>query len=47
MVALTLCLAFAMPARAESIAVQRASLQADGNGWSLDERFDLDRKSVV
>lgn len=42
MVALTLCLAFAMPARAESIAVQRASLQADGSGWSLDARFDFD-----
>lgn len=42
MVALTLCLAFAMPARAESIAVQRASLQADGNGWSLDARFDFE-----
>ena len=42
MVALTLCLAFAMPARAESIAVKRASLQADGNGWSLDARFDFE-----
>ncbi|KVN36355.1 hypothetical protein WJ63_03380 [Burkholderia pyrrocinia] len=42
LVALTLCVAFARPARAESIAVQRASLQADGSGWSLDARFDFE-----
>jgi hypothetical protein len=42
MVALTLCLAVATPARADSISVQRASLQADGSGWSLDTRFDFE-----
>ncbi|MXN74253.1 DUF4390 domain-containing protein [Burkholderia sp. 4701] len=42
LVALALCVAFARPARAESIAVQRASLQADGSGWSLDARFDFE-----
>ncbi|KDB09893.1 Protein of unknown function DUF4390 [Burkholderia sp. lig30] len=42
MVALTLCLAVATPARADSISVQRASLQADGSGWSLDARFDFE-----
>ncbi|RQR60490.1 DUF4390 domain-containing protein [Burkholderia sp. Bp9126] len=42
LVALALCVAFARPARAESVAVQRASLQADGSGWSLDARFDFD-----
>ncbi|MGU7769714.1 DUF4390 domain-containing protein [Burkholderia sp. MR1-5-21] len=42
MVALTLCLAVARPAHAQSIAVQRASLQADGSGWSLDARFDFE-----
>lgn len=42
MVALTLCLAVATPARADSISVQRASLQADCSGWSLDARFDFE-----
>ena len=32
----------AAPARADSISVQRASLQADGNGWNLDARFDFE-----
>ncbi|KIP16268.1 hypothetical protein KY49_5338 [Burkholderia sp. MSHR3999] len=45
MVALALCLAVARPARAESIAVQRASLQSDGSGWSLDARFDFELNS--
>ena len=40
-IALALCLAAAEPARADSVAVQRASLQADGTGWSLDARFDF------
>jgi hypothetical protein len=42
--ALTLWLAFAAadPAFAETIAVQRASLQADNAGWSLDAHFDFD-----
>ncbi len=39
---LTLCLAAAAPALADSIAVQRASLQADGSGWSLDARFEFE-----
>ena len=42
LVALALCLTVVRPARAESIAVQRASLQADGSGWSLDARFDFE-----
>lgn len=29
------------PARADTIAVQRASLEADAGGWSLDARFDF------
>ncbi|WP_296654782.1 DUF4390 domain-containing protein [Paraburkholderia sp.] len=37
----------ATPARAESISVQRASLQADGNGWNLDARFDFDLNSSL
>jgi hypothetical protein len=40
--ALTLCLTAAGPARADSIAVQRASLLSDGSGWSLDARFDFE-----
>ena len=40
-IALALCLAAAEPARADAIAVQRASLQADGNGWNLEARFDF------
>ncbi|MBU6486561.1 MAG: DUF4390 domain-containing protein [Burkholderiales bacterium] len=41
-IGLTVCLAAAGPARADTVAVQRASLQADGNGWSLDARFDFE-----
>jgi hypothetical protein len=44
-IALVLCLTAAEPARAESIAVQRASLQSDGSGWSLDARFDFELNS--
>ena len=42
--ALTLWLTFAAanPAFAETISVQRASLQADNAGWSLDAHFDFD-----
>jgi uncharacterized protein DUF4390 len=43
--ALALCLTAAGPARADSIAVQRASLQSDSNGWSLDARFEFDLNS--
>jgi hypothetical protein len=32
-------------AHADSIAVQRASLQSDGGGWSLDARFDFELNS--
>jgi len=39
---LTLWLAAAAPALADSIAVQRASLQADGSGWNLDARFEFE-----
>jgi hypothetical protein len=42
LIGLTLCLAAAVPAHADSIAVQRASLQADGTGWSLDARFEFE-----
>ncbi|HKT98855.1 MAG TPA: DUF4390 domain-containing protein [Paraburkholderia sp.] len=35
------------PARADSISVQRASLQADGSGWSLDARFDFELNSSL
>ncbi|OXC71430.1 DUF4390 domain-containing protein [Caballeronia sordidicola] len=34
-------------AQADPIAVQRASLQADGSGWSLDARFDFDLNSSL
>jgi hypothetical protein len=44
-IALALCLTAAGPARAESIAVQRASLQSDGSGWSLDARFEFELNS--
>ncbi|MFC5429303.1 DUF4390 domain-containing protein [Paraburkholderia denitrificans] len=37
----------ATPARADSISVQRASLQADGNGWNLDARFNFDLNSSL
>ena len=39
---LTLWLAAAAPALADSISVQRASLQADGTGWTLDARFEFE-----
>jgi hypothetical protein len=35
------------PASADTIAVQRASLEADGGGWSLDARFDFDLNSSL
>ena len=44
-IALALCLTAAGPARAETIAVQRASLQSDGSGWSLDARFEFELNS--
>jgi hypothetical protein len=44
-IALAVCLGAAGPARADSIAVQRASLEADNNGWSLDARFDFELNS--
>ncbi|CAG4892135.1 DUF4390 domain-containing protein [Paraburkholderia saeva] len=43
--ALAVWLGTAGSAYADSIAVQRASLQADGNGWNLDARFDFDLNS--
>jgi Domain of unknown function (DUF4390) len=46
-IGLTLCLAAAAPAHADSIAVQRASLQADGTGWSLDARFEFQLNSSL
>jgi Domain of unknown function (DUF4390) len=45
--ALCLSLALAVPALADPIAVQRASLQADGSGWSLDARFDFELNSSL
>ena len=45
--ALLLSLVAADPALADPIAVQRASLQADGSGWSLDARFDFDLNSSL
>ena len=46
---LSLALSFlsATPALADPIAVQRASLQADGGGWSLDARFDFELNSSL
>jgi uncharacterized protein DUF4390 len=44
-IALAVWLGTAESARADSIAVQRASLQADGNGWNIDARFDFDLNS--
>lgn len=41
-IGLTVCLAAAGSAHADTIAVQRASLQADGTGWDLDARFDFE-----
>jgi hypothetical protein len=46
-IALALCLAAAGPARADPIAVQRASLQADGSGWNLDARFEFELNSSL
>ncbi len=46
-IGLTLCLAVAAPANADPIAVQRASLQADGSGWSLDARFEFELNSSL
>jgi hypothetical protein len=44
-IALAVWLAAPGAAHADSIAVQRASLQADNTGWSLDARFDFDLNS--
>ena len=46
-IALAVCLSAAGPARADSIAVQRASLESDNNGWSLDARFDFELNSSL
>lgn len=46
-IALALGLTAVTPARADSISVQRASLQADGSGWSLDARFDFELNSSL
>ncbi|MEA3117351.1 MAG: hypothetical protein QOI13_621 [Paraburkholderia sp.] len=46
-IGLALCLAAAAPAHADTIAVQRASLQADGAGWILDARFDFELNSSL
>jgi Domain of unknown function (DUF4390) len=46
-IGLTLCLAAAVPAHADSIAVQRAFLEADGTGWSLDARFEFELNSSL
>lgn len=46
-IGLTVCLAAAGTARADSISVQRASLEADGNGWNLDARFDFELNSSL
>ena len=45
--ALLVGLAVAMPAQADPIAVQRASLQADNSGWSLDARFEFELNSSL
>jgi len=45
--ALFVSLAAADPALADTIAVQRASLQSDGSGWSLDARFEFDLNSSL
>lgn len=42
LIGLTFCLAAAAPVLADSIAVQRASLQSDGTGWNLDARFEFE-----
>jgi hypothetical protein len=46
--ALALCLSLAAdPALADVIGVQRASLQADSTGWSLDANFEFDLNSSL
>lgn len=35
------------PVLADPVAVQRASLQADGTGWSIDARFDFELNSSL
>ncbi|MEX3606324.1 MAG: DUF4390 domain-containing protein [Burkholderia sp.] len=42
LVAIALCLAVVAPVHADPINVQRASLQSDGSGWSLDARFEFE-----
>ena len=44
---LALALVCAAPAQADQIDVQRASLQSDGSGWSLDTQFDFDLNSSL
>ncbi|MCC8401976.1 DUF4390 domain-containing protein [Paraburkholderia sp. MMS20-SJTN17] len=44
-IALAVWLAVPGVAHADSIAVQRASLQADNGGWSLDAHFEFDLNS--
>ena len=44
-IALAVWLAAPGAARADSIAVQRASLQADNGGWSLDAHFEFELNS--
>ncbi len=46
-IGLTVCFAAAEPARADTISVQRASLQGDGMGWNLDARFDFELNSSL
>ena len=46
-IGLTVCFAAAAPAHADTISVQRASLQGDGNGWNLDARFDFELNSSL
>jgi len=46
-IGLTVCFAAAVPAHADTISVQRASLQGDGNGWNLDARFDFELNSSL
>lgn len=46
-IGLTLWLAGGAAAFADSIAVQRASLQGDGSGWTLDARFEFDLNSSL
>jgi hypothetical protein len=47
LVLIGLALIGATPAWADTIAVQRASLEADGGGWSLDTRFDFELNSSL